>query len=187
MQRLLAALGVVVLVVVAPELASARTVPGLPPGQWHLTFDDEFSNPSQSAKLWDTTFTGHLAPQDAVGCYVPSALNESGGILSITASTSSSNGCGGYQSGIIYSQSTYQLSYGYVEARIYVPDNGAGGLQNWPAFWMTGQDWPIDGEIDVLEGLGGPACGHFHYGSASNPQQWSFCSGGDYSRRADAA
>ena len=28
--------------------------------------------------------------------------------------------------------------------------------------WADGQSWPADGELDVLEGLGGLACWHFH-------------------------
>ena len=36
-----------------------------------------------------------------------------------------------------------------------------GQVSDWPAFWADGQHWPKDGEIDVLEGLGGQACWHF--------------------------
>ena len=36
------------------------------------------------------------------------------------------------------------------------------------ALWAVGQSWPQDGELDVVEGLGGQACWHFH--DASGPQ-----------------
>jgi beta-glucanase (GH16 family) len=55
----------------------------------------------------------------------------------------------------------FQFTYGYAEARIYVPAAGT-QIANWPAWWMDGQNWPTDGEIDVLEGLAGTAQWHFH-------------------------
>jgi beta-glucanase (GH16 family) len=48
-----------------------------------------------------------------------------------------------------------------VWARIYLPGSGS-TIDNWPAWWTDGQNWPQDGEMDVLEGLGGQACYHFH-------------------------
>ena len=32
--------------------------------------------------------------------------------------------------------------------------------------WLDGQNWPEDGEIDVMEGLGGWAAYHLHFGSS---------------------
>lgn len=43
--------------------------------------------------------------------------------------------------------------YGYFEARLKVP----GGKGTWPAFWMLPQNfknWPLDGEIDIMEYVG---------------------------------
>lgn len=43
--------------------------------------------------------------------------------------------------------------YGYFEARLRVP----GGKGTWPAFWMLPKDfknWPLDGEIDIMEYVG---------------------------------
>ena len=54
----------------------------------------------------------------------------------------------------------FSFTYGYMEARIWLP--GSGEIADWPAFWADGQNWPTDGENDVLEGLGGQACAHFH-------------------------
>nr|WP_037600041.1 family 16 glycosylhydrolase [Streptacidiphilus rugosus] len=47
-----------------------------------------------------------------------------------------------------------------MEARIYTP--GTTSVDNWPAFWSDGQNWPADGEIDAMEGLGGQLCYHVH-------------------------
>ena len=47
-----------------------------------------------------------------------------------------------------------------LEARMFLP--GSSGVGNWPAFWSNGSSWPTDGENDVMEGLGGDACWHYH-------------------------
>jgi beta-glucanase (GH16 family) len=51
---------------------------------------------------------------------------------------------------------------GVAETRIRMPGTGS-RIIDWPAFWADGQRWPTDGEIDVVEGIGGMACYHFHY------------------------
>ena len=36
-------------------------------------------------------------------------------------------------------------------------------IANWPAWWTNGEDWPYDGENDIMEGLSsGNPCYHFH-------------------------
>jgi beta-glucanase (GH16 family) len=56
----------------------------------------------------------------------------------------------------------YQFTYGFAEYRVYLPATPAGQVANWPGVWTDGQVWPNDGENDVMEGLGGNACFHFH-------------------------
>jgi beta-glucanase (GH16 family) len=85
------------------------------------------------------------------------------GELDLTA-TAKAEECGGviepYASGIVTTDGTFSFTYGYTKARIWLP--GSGSVAAWPGFWADGQNWPTDGEIDVLEGLGGQACAHFH-------------------------
>ncbi len=48
---------------------------------------------------------------------------------------------------------TESWTYGYFEARLKVP----GGKGTWPAFWMMPKNftnWPLDGEIDIMEYVG---------------------------------
>jgi len=58
---------------------------------------------------------------------------------------------------------------------------GSGAIQNWPAFWTDGTGvHPKTGEMDVVEGIAGRACWHFHSSSgepggcasAANPAGW---------------
>lgn len=67
-----------------------------------------------------------------------------------------------YTSARLKTQGLQEFQYGYLEARIKVPD----GLGMWPAFWMLGADfgrddddpntsnWPEVGEIDIMEYVG---------------------------------
>jgi beta-glucanase (GH16 family) len=59
----------------------------------------------------------------------------------------------------------------YVEFKATLPASPRGEVANWPALWLDGQTWPEDGEIDVMEGLGGTAAFHIHYGSGSGQAQ----------------
>lgn len=62
------------------------------------------------------------------------------------------------ESGSIYSARVYAhrntgWQYGYFEASICLPS----GKGSWPAFWMMPvnfQNWPADGEIDIMEEVG---------------------------------
>ena len=54
----------------------------------------------------------------------------------------------------------FSYTYGYLEASVWL--SGTRAINDWPAVWTDGQSWPADGELDVMEGLSGQACWHFH-------------------------
>ncbi len=67
-------------------------------------------------------------------------------------------------------EALFNTTYGYVEARISLPETQGA----WPAFWMLPQStsiyggWPISGEIDIMETTGrnaDSACGTLHWGA----------------------
>ncbi len=64
----------------------------------------------------------------------------------------------------------FNTTYGYVEARISLPNTKGA----WPAFWMLPEstevygNWPTSGEIDIMETVGArsqEACGTLHWGA----------------------
>ena len=63
-----------------------------------------------------------------------------------------------------YSAGRYQLPIGgYAEARIWFPGtDGTEDIYNWPAWWVSGPNWPSAGEHDIAEGLGGTLTTNYH-------------------------
>jgi beta-glucanase (GH16 family) len=126
-------------------------------GNWNLALDSEFNTSSL-----DTS---------EQACYSPSNVSFPGDgsmHLDVTAQAST---CGGvtkpYTGAMVTTNPDdgagggFQYTYGVLEARVYVPADGT-QIADWPAVWTDGQSWPNDGEDDVMEGLGGTTCWHFH-------------------------
>jgi beta-glucanase (GH16 family) len=149
-----------------------------PGGKWNLTFDDEFTGTRLNTATWATGWfgSGVTAPVNSTEqeCLAPGQVSVSGGNLNITVAKSSctvGDKTYPYRSGLISSNPSsgapnqpsagFQQAYGFFQARIYLPGSN-GTIDNWPAWWTDGQNWPADGEMDILEGLGGQACYHFH-------------------------
>ena len=145
-------------------------------GNWNLTFSDEFNSTALDLTKWTPGWfgTGITGPVDSseLACYDSAHVAEAGdGNLHLKLDATP-NTCGGnslnYTGALISSNGLFQYAYGYVEFRVYLPPVGSGQIANWPATWSDGQSWPADGENDTMEGLGGPACYHFH-SSAGGP------------------
>jgi beta-glucanase (GH16 family) len=140
---------------------------GSDPGPWTLVFDSEFSGSSLDTSQWSTGWFGsgitRPVNNNEQECYDPAQVSVGGGALSLTA-VAKSETCGGetrpWASGMVTTNGLFNFTYGYMEARVWLP--GSGSIADWPAFWADGQSWPTDGEIDVMEGLAGRACVHFH-------------------------
>lgn len=157
----------------SPALAPAPTspvgTPG-PPGDratWNLVFDNEFDGSSLDTSLWSTGWygSGITGPvnSEELECYDPAQVVESGGELDLNLIAKTET-CDGqtrpYASGLISTAGKFNYTYGYLEVKAWLP--GTSTISDWPGIWTDGQSWPTDGELDVLEGLGGQACWHFH-------------------------
>jgi beta-glucanase (GH16 family) len=152
-----------------PAPASPSGAPGPPgdPASWQLVFDDEFNGTSLDTSKWSTGWygSGITAPvnSEELECYDPAQVAEADGELDLNL-TAKSETCGGqtrpYASGLITTDGKFSYTYGYLEVRAWLP--GGSTISDWPGIWADGQSWPTDGELDVLEGLGGQPCWDFH-------------------------
>jgi hypothetical protein len=132
---------------------------------WTLVFDDEFAGTSLNKTNWvpywfsdGTVLPGSNLRGYASNVWVNGQLNLRR--ISTNGACIASNPHGGAKPG-------FQFTYGYAEAELTLPTNGS-VIAQWPAWWMDGQSWPMDGEIDIMEGLSGYAWWHYHYDSGSN-------------------
>lgn len=155
------------------------------PGDWILKFDDEFNSTSLDTTKWSTGWFGSgITPpvnSKEEDCYDPAQVAESGGSVDLTI-VKKSEDCGisdpVYTTGLVSTEGKFNFTYGFVEARVWLPaaDGNPSEIANWPAVWADGENWPEDGEIDIVEGLEGPACAHFH--GPADPQGLGAGSGG---------
>ncbi|HTV42901.1 MAG TPA: glycoside hydrolase family 16 protein [Candidatus Sulfotelmatobacter sp.] len=127
---------------------------------WTLVFSDNFSGTSLNKTNWvpywfsdGTVLPGSTTPGYASNVVVNGQLNLTR--ISTNGACISSNPDGGAKPG-------FQFTYGYAEAQLTLPTNGT-VIAQWPAWWLDGQEWPEDGEIDIMEGLSGHAAWHYHY------------------------
>jgi beta-glucanase (GH16 family) len=158
-------------------------------GQGALIWADEFNGTSLSAGNWEPMIGngcsygicgwGNNEQQYYTGR--PDNVFVAGGYLHIVAREENYQGHD-YTSARIRSLNRWDFQYGIIEARIRLPQGGAG---IWPAFWMLPTNspyggWAAGGEIDILETVGVPTVAHgtLHFGGA-----WpnNVSSGGSYS------
>ena len=153
----------------ADDVTGAVPAPDGIPGSWTSVFDDEFNGNSLDTANWSTGWQGSGITQP-VGpteqeCYDPSEVSVGGGYLHLTAAPKPEE-CGGqirpYASGMVTTEGLHSFSHGAFEARVYLPASADGQVANWPAWWVDGQSWPQDGEMDIMEGLSGTTCFHYH-------------------------
>jgi beta-glucanase (GH16 family) len=160
----------VVVFVARYEPASPVVAPVGVPGSWTPTFADEFDGAALDTTRWSTGWfgdgvTGPVRTTEPA-CYDPAQVQLPGdGTLHI-ALVGKAQTCSGtvrpWSTGLITTNGKFSYTYGAAEARMYLPADGSGQPINWPAFWANGQNWPYDGENDIVESESGSTGPHFH-------------------------
>jgi beta-glucanase (GH16 family) len=173
----------------AETTSSAATAPINPPwgipGTWHLILNAEFTGSTLNTQLWRAGWfgTGTTAPisKYELDCYrsANTVVSKLGVLdLSVAATPSRCSGRHEPYTAAVVSTNPYdgrksggfQYRYGVAEARVYLPAY-KGVVADWPLFMTLGQQWPQDGEDDIMEGLSGKVCFHFHSpGHISGPK-----------------
>lgn len=140
---------------------------GSVPGNWKLTFNDDFDGSALDSSQWGTDNQPGNNP-DETACFSPSAVSVASGALNISLTNQS---CQGKQNtgGQVYTK-TFRQTYGYFEAKMNLPGKN-GKTYNFPAFWILPYKngavcWPTGGEFDIMETIGGGASAHYGYGSS---------------------
>ena len=155
-------------------IGKASSVVTIAPELQPLLFDDEFNGTSLDLSKWQPNWLGASNASitkpvntEELSCYAPSQVTEPGdGYLHLNAARRSCKASNGVTysmaSGLVETRKHFTFTYGYMEARIWLP-TGTSATKNWPAFWAAGTGvWPAAGELDVMEGLEGVDCYHFH-------------------------
>jgi beta-glucanase (GH16 family) len=145
-----------------------------------LAFSDEFNGSGLDLAKWRPNWlggsdTGVTKPVNSseLSCYDPAQARVGSGSLSLTAEpracTTGNGKAYRYASGLVQSSHDFTYTYGFAEARMYLPPNadpgnGAVGAcgPNWPAFWVNGSGATV-GEIDVMECLGDNTRWSYHW------------------------
>lgn len=144
------------------------------PGKWHLLLNSEFDS-SELPAPWHAGWFGSGTTRAVNGleddCYSPGNVTFPGDNtmhLNVTLQPSTCGGVSRPYTGALVSTNPsdgrgpgFQYTYGVLQARVYLPADGT-KLADWPAVWAAGQPGRTYGEDDVIEGLLGEACWHFH-------------------------
>ena len=167
------------------EETAEVTYPDAPEGAvvpegYHFVWSDEFDGDTLSEYWFREThpagWVNHELQtynQDEEYAYV-----KDGSLIIQPVKKVTDDGITTYYSGRLSTMTKAKFQYGYVEARIKVPE-GKGFL---PAFWMLPQkatygNWPSSGEIDIMEVVGGQeesVYGTLHFGVPHNQRQGTY-------------
>jgi len=138
-------------------LTAVPSPPSNVKGPWTLKFDDEFNGTSLDKTDWSYCYAWGACSGSGLGndfrqwgYSVPWNCKETDGELNLWVTKG--NREHKYFACIIQTQRHFDFTYGYVEARLWLPN----AADSWPAFWLEYSDriGKVPAEIDVMEDYG---------------------------------
>ena len=144
---------------------------------------DEFNGTSLDEKSWNVR-SGGWGANNVQSCYRnrEENVNVKDGSLNLVGLYKPGEKCSGnsksgdFTSGFVETKGKKAWTYGYIEARIKMPNNKS----TWPGFWMSPNQkkyeggWPNNGEIDIVESKGSDldfAAADAHWGKSLTNKQ----------------
>jgi beta-glucanase (GH16 family) len=141
-----------------------------PTGTWKMVWSDDFDGSSLDPAKWAALNQSTYGDGNKeVACLMsrPENVQVAGGQLQISARHETPPlQCGGqdtrfpqgrdYSSGMILTRDLASWTYGRFEIRAKLPTTPGHSQGMWPALWLRPVDGG-DGEIDIMEAVGGPA------------------------------
>ncbi len=162
-----------------PASSSGTPMPTGVGGTWHLTFNSDFNGSSLNASKWTNCYPWtctNTGNSGEVEWYTSANTSVSGGNLNLVArqqTVSTPYGTRNYTSGLIQTQGKYSFTYGFAEARMYLPT----GTGLWPAFWLIPENLTWPPEIDIVESWDNPSRAQMTYIWAPGSQSASSTTG----------
>lgn len=161
------------LTTVEPQLGAART--GVDLSQFDLIFSDEFNGSAIDADKWNTAYQwgDDLVINDELQYYVDiqnapdfayNPFSFDGESLVITAIETPAELIAAannqaYLSGVLTTSDKFDMTFGYIEARIDFPQ----GTGLWPAFWMLSSEFvDLKPQLFIAEANGAKPSSVFH-------------------------
>lgn len=158
---------------------SSTVTPPPPPGSWELVWSDEFNGTTLDRNKWNIEVNGAGGGNNEQQYYTDRSSNiflQDGKLVlqGLRERYCAADGCRDFTSGRINSKGKGGWLYGRFEARAKLP-RGQGA---WPAIWMLPTDnvygqWPLSGEIDIMEAINvGASGGNTVYGTLHYGKPW---------------
>lgn len=119
----------------------AFALAGLPPGEWKLTWSDEFDGKALDTTKWSTGYRFVEVINNELQAYVPENVVVANGICTIKVEKRECKNTDwkgntkqkqAFASGAIITYDKFAQKYGYFEARVKMTS----GPGTWPAFWL---------------------------------------------------
>ncbi len=162
---------------VAASAATGSAVPDAPANlnaPTNLAFDDEFDSGSLNTSVWSPNWFGNGNTQNGTVMNSSNVSVDSNGLelklnSDSTGAIVSSNPSDGQPGHTGFRIAPTPGQSVYVEHTATLPSTN-GVIANWSGLWLTGQNWPATGEIDVMEGF---TTSQFHIESGPNANEVS--------------